>query len=167
VELHLKRGALREVLRIGGSGDRLSISREGKEEIDAAIVDRGPDSLTLDLDGRRHRVRFWRSGSVLHLHLRGEVVRFELEDPDQDAGPVAEAGSPVLRAPMPGKILEVLVSEGDSVEAGTALIRMEAMKMEIDLDAPVAGVVEAVLVTAGNLVEPDAELLRLDPATGD
>jgi biotin carboxyl carrier protein len=72
--------------------------------------------------------------------------------------------SPVLRAPMPGKILEVLAAAGEVVVSGQALIRMEAMKMEIDVSAPIDGTVIEVAVAVGDLVDPDAELLRLDPS---
>ena len=66
---------------------------------------------------------------------------------------------------MPGKILELLASIGEDVASGQALIRMEAMKMEIDVSAPVAGRVVEVSVAVGDLVDPDAELLRLDPSS--
>lgn len=167
MELHLKYGSRREVVGVAGSGAELLLSFDGAEPIRATIVDRGPTSLTLELGGQRERVRYWREGAVLHLHLRGEVVRLELEDPDRESGPDPGTASPVLRAPMPGKILEVLVNEGDRVQAGSPMVRMEAMKMEIDVTAPADGVVETVSVRAGDLVEPDAELVRLAAATGD
>lgn len=167
MELHLDFGGGREVLGVGGRGDELSVSREGEPTIEAGIVGRGPGMLLLAIDGRRHRVRYWRQGPVLHLHLRGEILRVQLEDPDEDRGSDPSVASPVLRAPMPGKVLEVLVEEGQEVSAGTPLVRLEAMKMEIDLDAPGDGVVGSVFVRAGDLVEPDAELVRLEPVDGD
>lgn len=167
MQLHLKCGARREVIDVGGANDAIEVLPDGSAGFEARLVDRGTDALTLEIDGRRHRVRFWRDGSVLYLHLRGEVVRLDLEDPDEETGPAAGVASPVLRAPMPGKVLEVLVAEGDPVAAGTPLVRLEAMKMEIDLPAPGDGTVESIAVRAGDLVEPEAELLRLDPATGD
>jgi biotin carboxyl carrier protein len=62
---------------------------------------------------------------------------------------------------MPGRIVKVLVAEGDEVVAGVGLVIMEAMKMENELSATRAGVVRQVLVKAGDAVERDAVLLEL------
>jgi biotin carboxyl carrier protein len=72
----------------------------------------------------------------------------------------AESDGP-LRAPMPGRIVKVLVAEGDTVASGVGLVIMEAMKMENELSATRAGVVRRVHVKAGDAVERDAVLLEL------
>ncbi len=71
----------------------------------------------------------------------------------------------VLKAPMPGLVLRVLVQPGDSVAAGAPLLALEAMKMENELKAPMAGKVTEVLVAAGQVVEKGQRLLELAPAT--
>ena len=165
MELHLKHSGQRELLKVGGGATGFSFSRDGGPECPVSIVDADADSMLLDLAGCRHRVRYWREGGVLYLHLRGKVLRLDLEDPDEEILSGAGESSPVLRAPMPGKILEVLTAEGEVVASGQPLIRMEAMKMEIDVAAPVDGTVATVSVKVGDLVEPDAELLHLDPTS--
>lgn len=77
------------------------------------------------------------------------------------AGKARAAGASIVRAPMPGTILEVLVAVGDEVEAGQTLAVMEAMKIEHLLTAPNAGVVKAVHTSAGASVDEDAVLLEL------
>ena len=67
-----------------------------------------------------------------------------------------------LMAPMPGKIISVDAKAGDAVKAGDKLIVMEAMKMEMSLDAPRDGVVAAVNVTADALVNDGDVLLELE-----
>lgn len=67
-----------------------------------------------------------------------------------------------LRAPMPGLIVKVLVSVGDSVEQGAPLVVMEAMKMENELRAAGAGTVAAVEVREGQNVESGALLVRFE-----
>ena len=62
---------------------------------------------------------------------------------------------------MPGRVVQVLVSEGDEVAPGQGVVIVEAMKMENELKAERAGVVERVLVSAGDLVEGGAELVCL------
>ncbi len=64
-----------------------------------------------------------------------------------------------LTAPMPGKVIAVLVEVGAVVEKGTPLIVMEAMKMEHTIDAPAAGKVEEVLYAVGDQVDEGAQLL--------
>ena len=74
----------------------------------------------------------------------------------------ADAKSKDLRAPMPGKVLEVLVQEGQSVEEGEAMLVLEAMKMENVLRAGAAGVVSMIGVEAGNAVEKEAVLISME-----
>jgi biotin carboxyl carrier protein len=71
------------------------------------------------------------------------------------------AHSGVIRAPMPGLVVRVDVIVGQGVEAGTAMVVVEAMKMENELRAPRAGVVEQIHVTAGQRVEKGAPLVTL------
>ena len=77
------------------------------------------------------------------------------------AGRSRAAGANVVRAPMPGTMIEVLVAVGDEVEAGQTLAVMEAMKIEHLLSAPNAGVVKMVHTSAGASVDEDAVLIEL------
>jgi len=63
---------------------------------------------------------------------------------------------------MPGTIVDVLVSVGDQVEAGTPVLVSEAMKMETEIQAPVSGTVTAVHVSRGDSVNPDETLLEIE-----
>ena len=63
---------------------------------------------------------------------------------------------------MPGRVVLVQTQTGATVDAGSVLVVMEAMKMELALRAPRAGTVVAVQVSAGEFVEADAVLVRLD-----
>jgi pyruvate carboxylase subunit B len=67
-----------------------------------------------------------------------------------------------LNAPMPGKILEVLVNKGDEVELGDPVAILEAMKMENELKAPVKGVVSSIAVQQGDSLEKDALILEIE-----
>lgn len=64
-------------------------------------------------------------------------------------------------APMPGKIITLLVKEGDEVQRGQALLVLEAMKLENDIVAPQAGKVEKILVQEGQSVDAGAELVKI------
>ena len=70
--------------------------------------------------------------------------------------------STALHAPMPGKVLEVCVADGQPFEQGDPLVILEAMKMENVLRATSDGAVRRVVVSAGEAVEKDALLLEFD-----
>jgi biotin carboxyl carrier protein len=70
----------------------------------------------------------------------------------------------VLCAPIPGSILALYVKVGDSVKAGQPLFKMEAMKMENEINSRINGTVTAILVSAGDSVAQGQELIHVSPA---
>ena len=123
------------------------------------------DEGVVDLDGRRGRLTVvWRDRE-LDLLFPGGVRRLVLFDP-LSAAEEAEAGSGSLTAPMPGKIAQVLVSEGVVVERGTPLVVMEAMKMEHTLAAPARGRILALRFAAGDTVEEGTEIVGFEVEEG-
>jgi pyruvate carboxylase subunit B len=64
---------------------------------------------------------------------------------------------------MPGTIVEVLVKEGDQVQAGDPVLVTEAMKMETEIQAPIGGAVSSVYVVKGDTVNPDETLIEIIP----
>lgn len=72
--------------------------------------------------------------------------------------------APEVTAPMPGKVLKILVAEGDSVEHGQALAVIEAMKMETTLYAESAAIVRKVHVAAGAMIDHGAVMIEFSPA---
>ena len=102
-------------------------------------------------------------GPELHLWLDGALFVFQLaEAPRRGASAATEAPGDIL-APMPGAVLEVLVSEGDRVERNQTVALMESMKMELVITAPRAGVVRRVSVEPGQQVDRGMRLLELGP----
>ncbi len=75
--------------------------------------------------------------------------------------------APEVTAPMPGKILKLLVTEGDNVEHGQALAVLEAMKMETTLYAESAAVVKKIRVGVGDMVDHGAVIIEFSPAPAD
>ena len=74
----------------------------------------------------------------------------------------AELGEGQLNAPMPGKILEIMVEEGDEVEADDPVAILEAMKMENELKAPVSGTVTTIAASTGDSLEKNALILEIE-----
>jgi biotin carboxyl carrier protein len=122
----------------------------------------GDDHVILE----ERRVPFWvhRENQSVSVWLEGEVYSFQIDDPrhrsSAQAGGAAAGGS--VKAQMPGKILQVSVKVGDSVEAGANLILMESMKMELAMDAPVAGVVTRVEVSPEQMVSQGDLLVEIE-----
>jgi len=73
--------------------------------------------------------------------------------------------TPQITAPMPGKVLRVLVKAGDAVGPGQPLVVLEAMKMETTLAAESDAIVKRVAVEAGQMVDHGAVLIELSPAS--
>lgn len=78
------------------------------------------------------------------------------------ASAAAPAGATTVEAPMPGKILNIKVSEGQAVKFGEVVVIMEAMKMETEIVAPADGTVSKILVKAGDSVDTGAALVALN-----
>ena len=78
--------------------------------------------------------------------------------PAAPAGAALAAGE-VIKSPMPGNILKILVSQGQQVKEGETLIILEAMKMENEIVATRAGSVAQIAVSKGQVVETDTPLV--------
>ncbi|MBY0574402.1 MAG: acetyl/propionyl/methylcrotonyl-CoA carboxylase subunit alpha [Undibacterium sp.] len=104
-------------------------------------------------------VRDGKEGEHFHIFQQGQHLRLDYLDALAHAGE-AEAHAGGLSAPMPGKIVAVLVNAGQEVQKGDALLIMEAMKMEHTITAPHDGVIEEVLYAVADQVTEGAALLR-------
>ena len=113
----------------------------------------------LDVGGVSGRASVVRAGDRLVVFRGGRRREFEVHDPGAVSGGLEMAGG--LTAPMPGRIVSVLVAPGESVREGQALVVLEAMKMEHTLAAPADGAVEEVRFAPGDLVDEAAELVVL------
>ena len=74
------------------------------------------------------------------------------------AAPVSVAAGETVKSPMPGNILKINVTQGQSVQEGEVLMILEAMKMENEIVAPKSGTVVQIIVTKGAVVETGAAL---------
>ena len=109
-------------------------------------------------DGTVHLAHAAKTGDVWWVHLNGHTFRWERMEP----GATSSGHDGGLAAPMPGKVLEVLVDVGQSVTAGDALMVLEAMKMEHRIVATSGGVVTAVHFQANDQVAQGAALLSIE-----
>jgi biotin carboxyl carrier protein len=128
-----------------------------------------PGLYSILLDGRSYDVRVNRLAGAgatpdYDVHVNGRAFRVALRDPRsrrQAAGAADTTGPQEIAAPMPGKVVKLLVKEGDEVQAHQGLLVIEAMKMQNELRAPRSGRVERIYAAEGAGVETGAPLVRL------
>ena len=135
-------------------------------EVDSAGTNGAVRSLLIE--GRQFEVSVRRKGpgeySVRH---QGSIDEVEVLDPltylaGQGSSHQAATGPQQVKAYMPGRVVQILVSEGEAVEPGQGLIVLEAMKMENEIQAERTAVVGRILVTAGQAVEGGDDLFELE-----
>lgn len=107
----------------------------------------------------KHSVTFTLNGNWCEVDVRNEQDLLLDRLGFKRAG---EIGEGELNAPMPGKILEILVKEGDAVELGDPVAILEAMKMENELKAPIKGTVTSISVAQGDSLEKNALILEIE-----
>lgn len=105
---------------------------------------------------------------MVHFTLSGKWCKAQVRDErdillDEMGFKSAESlNEGKLTAPMPGKILEIMVKEGDKVELGEPVAILEAMKMENELKAPVAGIVGSIEVSEQDSLEKSELILEIE-----
>jgi biotin carboxyl carrier protein len=122
-------------------------------EIDAVLA--RPDVLSLRLGNKAYEVKCERVGSDLHLWVGSVRYAAEVRDPRSlrsRARAVDDHGPRKLTAPMPGKVVRVLLKEGAEVEAGAGVLVVEAMKMQNEVKSPKKGVIQKIVVSEGAAV---------------
>jgi len=159
------------------AGERLTVELDGATAtVDgtaapAHLADvEGTPVRLVTIGGVQHRVVASRDGAKGRYALWIDGWRFDVEALDErtrairdlGAAQAAAAGPSPVRAPMPGLVVKIHVAVGDKVEAGQAVVVMEAMKMENELRAPGAGTVRAIHAQVGVAVEKGSSLVEFD-----
>jgi biotin carboxyl carrier protein len=160
-------------VQIGGRTRSVELEREAHEErpeesrwvcrldgravdVDVVEVDAGTYSILLGGQSFEVRVRPGASGGLV-VQAGAEEIPVEVLDPRawrgrRGAHGVEAEGRQQILAPMPGKIVRVLVRQGDAVEAGQGIVVVEAMKMQNEIRSPKSGTVERLHVAEGQAV---------------
>jgi biotin carboxyl carrier protein len=158
--------------------DEQEATADGKSKLRAVVdgIERpvdarrlGPGAWSLIVDGEVRLVDVDGAGAKLSVavsHADGEPRQAAVEVARAGADALAaseraSSGPAIVRAPIPGKLVKLLVKAGDRVKAGQTLAVLEAMKMENELRAPRDASVAAVHASEGATVETGQELLSL------
>lgn len=122
----------------------------------------GETSFAVQLDDALIKGHVFTDGDRFHVFHEGAAMQFEWQNLMAHAGDVEQEGR--LTAPMPGKVIAVLVEPGALVQKGAPLMVMEAMKMEHTIVAPGPGTIGEILFAVGDQVADGAQLLVLEAA---
>jgi biotin carboxyl carrier protein len=151
---------------IDGKNYRLELEREGGRwlcrldgrEIQMDAVLARTDVISLLIDGKAYEIKRERTATDMHLWVGSARYEAVLRDPrslrSRKGGAADDKGPKKLVAPMPGKIVRLLVAEKAEVEAGQGILVVEAMKMQNELKSPKKGVVQKLAVKDGDNVNP-------------
>ena len=140
--------------------------RDGERSFEAEIQAVSDQEIFVLAGGRGRRIFIARDGLRTLIHSGGRF--FEIREPgrggegfskEDDGGP---DGGGVVKAPMPGKVIKIFVTEGETVRRNQALLIVEAMKMENEIKSSLEGSVKKIHVSAGELVDPEKVLLELE-----
>ena len=135
-------------------------------EIDFETVN-GQPVYSLIVDGRSHESYIYQADDNWQVLLHGRLYPVTVEDEREKrlraaaGGGVAETGEYHLRAPMPGLVVTIPVSEGDAVKRGQVILILESMKMQNELKSPRDGTIGRIRVKPGETVEQKQTLLSV------
>lgn len=117
----------------------------------------GTESFEVDVQGRDDEYEVLIEGDCYKFSLMNEQRKALIR-----AGGKGAAGKALVTSPMPGKVLKLLVAEGEEVQTDQGVIVVEAMKMENELKAAITGKVKEIFVKEGEVVELGSKLLLVE-----
>lgn len=138
-------------------------------EVPLQAVNDGRGAWLVETHQGRRRIWVAQRGDERLLFCDGKVHTLRVLDPEHDQDEDENLGGPNLTADMPGKVVQIPVTEGQAVAAGQTVLIIESMKMETELSAPVAGSVGKIHVTSGQVVGQGDPLVDIvpEPASQD
>ncbi len=144
------------------SENRLSAAVNG-EEISLNVFKEG-DNFYLEREGILIPVFFVSDDrNNLYLHIEGETYLVHRKTVEEQAeGGSQGIASGEIEPPMPGKILKIMVNEGDKVEENQVLLLMESMKLQVEVKAPFDGIVSKLKVKEGQTVNAGEVVVKIE-----
>jgi biotin carboxyl carrier protein len=141
-------------LDLNGADGRWSCRLDGQHlEVDAILA--RPDVLSLRIGNMAYEIKSERVANDLYLWVGGTRFAAEVRDPRSLRGRARagdDHGPRKITASMPGKVVRLLVREGDEVEPGAGVAVVEAMKMQNEIKSPKLGTIQKILVREGATV---------------
>ena len=152
-------------LQLQGEGPLRTFRFDDEGEKTADCANPEPDVWSILLDGRSYEARVERGEEFVIVTVGGQRFEVRVSDPrrwKRASASGAAAGPQRITAPMPGKVVRLLVKPGDQVKTSQGVAVVEAMKMQNELKAHRAGTVGSVQVVEGASVSGGEPLLIID-----
>jgi pyruvate carboxylase subunit B len=162
----------------------LEVPEEAGGEAHGGVMHLAPSEFNITVHGESHNIKVAGAGHkvegkrpffIMVDNCLEEVVVESLTEVlpttagEIERASIAESSRPKARkegdvtTPMPGKVMSIKVTEGQSVSDGDVVLTVEAMKMENEVHTPISGVVKKILVKIGDTVNPDETLIEVAP----
>lgn len=145
--------------------ENVFIVSDGEKTFEADIRFISANAVSILIEGRSHLVYIAREKDKKYFYLDGQ--QFVVQEPSQEReslqpGEEKTKGADLLvKAPMPGKVIKINVSEKEEVRKNQTLAIVEAMKMENEIKSSIEGYVKKIFVSAGDLVDSERPLIEL------
>ena len=166
IELSGATGRSKHVVGVDHEGGKCNVTLDG-QPVDADAVQVSPNSVSVLLAGQSFEIHIARSADgTMKLQCGPHEFSAKVLDPrawrGRKHGALEVEGRQQILAPMPGKVVRLLVAAGDTVEAGQGLLVVEAMKMQNEIRSPKSGKVERLLAKEGQAVNAGEVLAWVD-----
>ncbi len=144
------------ILFLQGKGTIGVRKNEKSDEQSKASTGNDTNGYTVTVNGKKYAVALEGDKATVN----GKLYDFSVKEGIEAKANVGGEGTPV-KAALPGNVLKVLVSEGDSISEGDVIAVVEAMKMETEIKSPVSGTVKSVEIEVGNKVQNGQVLVTI------
>jgi biotin carboxyl carrier protein len=164
---------MKYITTIGNEQFVIDINEEGQITLNGEIID-ADMRQTLDttmysiiVDNQSHDLRLSEGEGFYIVQVSGEIFEVVVEDERTrrlagiKSSSAAITGEVLIKAPMPGVVIEIPVKQGQQVKRGEVVVILESMKMQNEFKTPRDGTVHAIRVGPGDKVEQNAILLTI------
>lgn len=164
---------MKYVTTVGDEKFTIDINQAGEITVNGEVVN--VDMLQMQdttmysavINGQSHDIRMNEGDGVYVVQLSGEVFDVVVEDERTrrlaglKSSSADMTGEAIIKAPMPGVVVEILVTPGQEVEKGDIVVILESMKMQNEFKAPRAGKVHAVRVSPGDKIDQNGVMVTI------
>lgn len=154
-----------EIIRTNSSQFQVIVDGES-HDVDAQLC--SADLLSVLIDNCSYDISFSRHDTTINLNFRNRYFSIDVMDERrlrvcQIQSQLDFSGPEIIKTAMPGRIVKLMVEEGQKVEADTGVIIIEAMKMENEIRCRNRGTIKKIHVQADQTVEGDVALMEISP----
>jgi biotin carboxyl carrier protein len=150
--------------------DKHFVFSDDKKNYTADIQYISPNQISILVEGRSYLVYFAQDQDNRYFYIGGQHLI--VTEPSEEGGESfrrgeerTSEGTLLVKAPMPGKVIKVNVTEQETVRKNQTLAIVEAMKMENEIKASIDGTVKMIHIAEGDLVDSENPMIELEPAS--